>query len=86
MEPGLTPGSFALFRRSKHYKPNDVVLADHPRFGQIVKLIAELDPPNVRLRGTSSASVSTEAMGPVPLSNIRGRLIWKAANPAGTPA
>ena len=77
MEPILAAGDFALFQRKKAYRPGDVVLLDHPRFGRIVKEIVEIKADRVVLRGISSASVSSEAMGQIPIHNIVGRLFWQ---------
>ena len=77
MEPRLPARSFALFRRAREYKAGDIVLADHARYGAIVKQISDIQENGVHLRGLAAAeSVSSEQMGLVPLKRLRGKLIW----------
>lgn len=76
MLPGLQPGSYALFRRSRGYGVGQTVLVDHPQFGRIVKRISDVSEQGVSLHGTSQFSTSSEALGVVPSSTLMGRLVW----------
>ena len=76
MEPRLPARSFALFRRARKYKAGDIVLADHARYGAIVKQISDIAEDGVQLSGLAPASVTTEQMGRLSLDQLRGKLIW----------
>lgn len=76
MEPRLRSGDFALFFPRRHYRVADIVLVAHPSLGLIVKQIRSLNAGTVTLAGTGAFSTSTERMGAVATSAIRGRLIW----------
>lgn len=76
MEPRLRSGDFALFRRRPTYAIGDIVLVHHPHLGPIVKQIKTLQNGQVTLEGTGVYSTSTEKMGVVAVSAIRGKMVW----------
>ena len=82
MSPLLLPDSFAVFKRVRRVGAGDIVLADHPRFGRIVKSVRSVENGDVWLKGHSAHSTSTEALGPVPLTHVIGRLAFRISAPA----
>jgi len=82
MVPLLHSGDFALFKKSSStsFTTDQVVLVDHPRFGVIIKCLIVNGLKNSEnshqfgLYGLSSASTSTEALGPITQEQILGCL------------
>lgn len=85
MEPDLPNGSYGLFRRRRHYKVGDIILADHSRYGHIVKQIVDVTDKTVSLQGTHRDSVSRESMGPLPVDKILGTLVFTVRPSASRP-
>ena len=81
MAPDLPNGAYALFRKTRDLREGHTVLVDHPDFGRIVKRIGKIDPAGVTLQGTDPRSTSSERLGCVPLSAIRGRYWLRLAGP-----
>jgi len=80
MMPALAHGDFAVGRRCADYRPGQIVLVEHAHYGRIVKSIHQLlDDGRVLLKGASSLSTSTEALGPVELSQIIARVTWRVS-------
>lgn len=76
MLPTLRDGSIAVFYVTTSFKPGDIVLADHPTLGLIVKQLCQLDNGLVTLAGTSAESIDSVAMGALPIGALRGRLLF----------
>ena len=79
MSPDLAPASYALFKRAARLRPGDVVLAQHDRYGRIIKRVKSLNLHGVRLTGTHPDSVSEDDMGTLPIGKIQGKLIWQVS-------
>ncbi|WP_111497661.1 nickel-type superoxide dismutase maturation protease [Marinobacter bohaiensis] len=81
MLPELGPGSFVIVfgRRSLALRVGDVIVAEHPAYGRIVKRITAIQPDAaLMLAGDNPAkSTSTQAMGAVPRSRVLGKVIWR---------
>ena len=80
MEPMLTDGSVALFRRplfrACQAERGDIVLVDHPDFGVIVKRVRSVGADGaVALEGTSPASTPASMLGSVNSERLRGVLV-----------
>ena len=75
MAPKLPHGTFALFRRTRWIRPDDIVLVQHPVFGRIVKKVTSVSSQGITLTGLSSHSVSSLSLGPVDRRNVQGKLI-----------
>ena len=75
MAPKLPHGTFALFRRTRWIRPDDIVLVQHPVFGRIVKKVTSVSSQGITLTGLSSHSVSSLSLGPVQRRNVQGKLI-----------
>ncbi|MEM9179466.1 MAG: S24/S26 family peptidase [Pseudomonadota bacterium] len=79
MHPMLSPGAFALFKRSTSYRDGDVLLVDHPRFGKIVKRAIDVNADSLWLEGANAHSLSRESMGPVEHARVQGKLVYHIA-------
>ncbi len=81
MRPLLAPGGYGVFVRSTRLAAGDVVLADHPEFGAIVKMVTEVSGRLVRLAGLDPRSTPSERLGRIDASRIKGRLVWRIPPP-----
>ncbi len=80
MSPGLQPGDYVLIapRINRQYRPGDVVVADHPRYGRIIKRVTVVAADGLlHLCGTHPASTPSLTLGSLPLKRIKGRVIWR---------
>ncbi|MEO1642467.1 MAG: S24/S26 family peptidase [Pseudomonadota bacterium] len=75
MSPRLHDGQVKLFRRRKAYQVGDIVLAEHPSLGLIIKQIQGLESGFLTLRGLNSASISATKIGQIPVERVVGRLV-----------
>lgn len=78
MSPGLQPGDYVLTvsRRKARYRVGDVVVADHPRYGRIIKRVTALAEDGLlHLCGTHPASTSSLSLGPLSPERVLGRVI-----------
>lgn len=73
MTPALSPGDYVFFTKARTLRPGFVVLVDHPKYGSIIKRIKTVERNGVSLQGDSAESTSSEAMGLVIASAIKGR-------------
>ena len=83
MAPLLRDGDYALARnvtRRSPIVPGDIGLIDHPRYGAVIKQIAEILPDGTaRLRGLGALSASMADLGTVMPHRIRARLVRRIA-------
>jgi phage repressor protein C with HTH and peptisase S24 domain len=82
MAPTLASGDYMILTKTRSLRPGFVVLVDHPKYGLIVKRVKGLDQNQLTLEGDAAGSTSTEAMGRVDLSKVKGRVRW-AITPKG---
>lgn len=78
MSPGLAPGDYVvtLKRWKSRYRIGDIVVAQHPHFGRIIKRIRAIQPDGMLwLEGTHPDSTSTDKMGLMRREWIQGRVI-----------
>lgn len=78
MSPGLAPGDYVvtLKRWKSRYRIGDIVVAQHPQFGRIIKRIRALQPDGMLwLEGTHPDSTSTDKMGVLQRALVKGRVI-----------
>ncbi|BBO56279.1 MAG: peptidase S24 [Cobetia sp.] len=78
MSPGLAPGDYVvtLKRWKSRYRIGDIVVAQHPQFGRIIKCIRAIQPDGMLwLEGTHPDSTSTDKMGLMRRERIQGRVI-----------
>ena len=82
MSPTLAPGDYMIVTRARTIRPGFVVLVDHPKYGSIVKRVKSVEGGQLSLEGDGAESTSTEAMGLIGLSAVKGRVRW-AITPKG---
>ncbi|UTV88086.1 nickel-type superoxide dismutase maturation protease [Cobetia amphilecti] len=78
MSPGLAPGDYVvtLKRWKSRYRVGDIVVAQHPHFGRIIKRIRAIQPDGMLwLEGTHPDSTSTDKMGLMRREWIQGRIV-----------
>ena len=79
MQPRIPAGSFVLCMgalRTK-LKPGAIYLFEHPRFGQLIKTLSNIDNAgNLWFKGENSNSVSTQEMGPIRQKRVIGKVTW----------
>jgi nickel-type superoxide dismutase maturation protease len=83
MLPNYCPGDYVLTWRParRSLKSGDVVVVDHPRFGNIIKRIQQvLDPVTFTISGdNTTASTDSTDLGPVSIEQVRGKVVWRIA-------
>lgn len=78
MDSTLPNGTFAIFLRKRVVVKNDVVLAEHPHFGTLVKTVAaRARTGRYSLRGMRKHDATKETPASVSRSEIKGALIWQ---------
>jgi len=73
MTPALSPGDYIIFTKARALRPGFVVLADHPKYGSIIKRVRSVQADGVILEGDGPDSTTSEAMGLLAIDRIRGR-------------
>jgi nickel-type superoxide dismutase maturation protease len=59
------------------FKCNDIVVVQHPTFGEIIKRIAKIDNNgDFWLNGDGSDTLSSLTMGAINKKSILGKMIW----------
>ena len=76
------PGDYMIVTKARSLRPGFVILVDHPKYGLIVKRIKSVEDAQLSLEGDGAESTSTEALGLVSLSAVKGRVRW-AVTPKG---
>ena len=63
--------------------PGDVVVANHPDYGILIKLVKQIDPDgrHLSLVGLHPDSVDSRRFGPIPMEYIQGKVIWVIKRP-----
>lgn len=82
MAPTLAPGNYLILTKARTFRSGFVVLVDHPKYGRIIKRISSVTDSFVRLEGDGVDSTSSDDMGDVSLSHIKGKALW-AITPKG---
>ena len=64
-------------------RPGDQVVFRHPDYGTLVKLVDEIRPAQgvLTVRGTRPVSLDSQEFGPVPISAVRGKVLWRVRRP-----
>lgn len=73
MEPTLASGDYVVVhKRRKVPKVGDIVVADHPQMGEIIKRVksVDIDKQTVSLVGDGSASAPSIDLADLPLESI----------------
>jgi inner membrane protease subunit 1 len=87
MAPALQPGDRLLVWRTKSVKVDDIVAAGDPRHPgrTVLKRAAGVDGAGVFLVGDNEGqSTDSRHFGPVPLSLVRGKAVYRYAPPGRT--
>ncbi|WP_341217342.1 S24 family peptidase [Neptunomonas phycophila] len=76
MSPVLSCGDFVIVRRTTRPKLGSIVVAIHPKYGQIIKRVVSLNnKEEFQLSGTNTNSVSTQEMGWFPRQACIGKVV-----------
>lgn len=79
MDPTLRNGDYIVAAKSyfTHYQVADIVLVQHPQFGEIIKRIYQIDD-NLQywLCGDGTDTLSPQTMGAINRSDIKAKLLW----------
>lgn len=72
MRPQFTPGDFVLGLRwpGMRLRVGQVVLAEHPALGLLIKRVAQLSSEGARLSGDNTQSTSSADLGIVPAARL----------------
>ena len=64
-------------------RPGDQVVFRHPVYGTLVKLVDEIRPAQgvLTVRGTRPVSLDSQEFGPVPISAVLGKVLWRVRRP-----
>ncbi len=85
MAPTLEPGDHILVWRTRSVHPGDIVAASDPgRPGRaVLKRVVQVGPAGVFLLGDNPEhSTDSRQYGPVPITSVQGRAIYRYAPPA----
>ena len=82
MSPTLTPGDYIIVTKARALRPGFVVLANHPKYGLIVKRVASITETSIALEGDNPESTSSDNLGDIVRDQIHGRARW-AITPNG---
>ncbi|PIE68654.1 MAG: peptidase S24 [Deltaproteobacteria bacterium] len=76
MLPELSGGDYVIATRFFFsLQPHDIIVADHPVYGLLIKRILKVETNGYRLVGDNPSSLSTETMGIIPRHRIIGKVI-----------
>lgn len=75
MTPSLNDGDYLVISSLKALKVGRIAVLNHPNYGVMVKRIDALTSTHVLLRGDNPLSVSSDAMGWVDRSAVKGVVI-----------
>ncbi len=77
MYPRLSGGDYVIATRFFfRLKKNDIIVAEHPVYGRLIKRVVQIDDNGYWLAGDNPQSVSTEKMGPVKKKQILGKFLF----------
>ena len=79
MSPSYQDGDYLLSARSKFFKlkVGDIIVINHPKYGDIIKEITTVLPDGYHVQGKNSMSTSTEDFGLITPKMIQGKVIAK---------
>lgn len=82
MAPTLASGDYLICTKARALRPGFVVVANHPKYGVIVKRVKSAVDNIVRLEGDNPESTDSDALGDLPRGLISHRAGW-AVTPKG---
>ncbi len=77
--PEYREGDYVLLRTRPFFfrlKPGDTIVFEQAAYGTMIKKIDRIDYNLVYVVGTHADSVDSRQFGPIPLEDIRGKVIW----------
>jgi signal peptidase I len=79
MHPTLCDGDYIIAHNYflKTLSIGDIVIVDHPIYGEIIKRLSYIDnADNLWLVGDGTDTLSSQKMGAIPRSALAARMIW----------
>ncbi len=86
LDPLYQDGDFVLVSKIPillhGIRPGDAVVFQHPRLGQLIKLVERLETGGklVYVVGLNSFSSDSRTFGPIPSHMVQGKVIWHFAS------
>lgn len=64
-------------------RPGDVIVFEQPAYGVLIKQVDWVDIPlnQVFVTGKNPGSIDSRTFGPIPASNLIGKVIWHISRP-----
>lgn len=87
LTPYYQEGDFVLVVKIPFFlnrlKSGDVVIFNHPVYGQMIKLVEHIEPSGeqVFVTGTHADSIDSRQLGPIPRTALLGKVIWHIKKP-----
>ena len=87
LSPFFLSGDYVLIHKSprayQRLEPGDIVVADHPVLGTLIKKVRGNLPDQGRviLEGTHPGSISSQKIGEIPYQVLRGKVIFHFKRP-----
>ena len=77
MQPKFQAGDFVLVRKLIFKKPkvNDILVVNHPHYGQIIKQVKSVKPNGISMCSSNKSGLSEQAIGLVNPAQIIGKVI-----------
>lgn len=76
MLPVLRHGDY-VFLLKWRIKKGDIVVVNHPHFGDIIKRVKSIENAKITLSGDNSSSVNSDQIGEVSYENLLGKVLFK---------
>lgn len=76
MLPVLHQGDYVLLLKWR-IKKGDIVVVNHPHFGEIIKRVKSIKNAKVTLIGDNSSSVNSEQIGQFSYDDLLGKVLLK---------
>ncbi len=87
LSPFFLPGDYVIVRTNRSItqavKPGATVVFEHPKYGQLIKRVLTNNPASKTLNviGIHENSISSHKLGPIPYSDILGKVILHIKKP-----
>jgi nickel-type superoxide dismutase maturation protease len=88
--PLFQEGDFVLVSKIPFYfrspRAGDIVIFPHPVFGTMIKRVESVVADSqVFVTGTNADSLDSRQLGPIPISELVGKVIWHIRKPTAGP-
>ena len=87
LSPSFLSGDYVVIHTSTRkplaYSKGDIVVANHPVLGLIIKRVAcdHSSSQALELEGTHPDSISSEIIGLIPYQDVLGKVLWHIKHP-----